>query len=94
MIKPVLIGAYASRLVSSLSVELGSPIATIRHHANAQACRQEAEWTALLANGTRIELFATISTPGSEDEMLGALSQQDLEQLRELGISLEGTESG
>ena len=94
MLRTELLEAYARRLIAALGAELGTNVTTCCHRRIDHPGEEGGEWTALLENGSRIELQAVILAPDFDDGLAIEPSPEDLQQLRKLGISLEGLEPG
>jgi hypothetical protein len=87
MVRPEIMEAYARRMVSSISADLGSGVASIRRTMfDCQGTDVVVEWTAKLENGSDIRLSAVITARSPEEEP-SEPSPEELEQLRDLGIS-------
>lgn len=92
MIRPDLIEAYGRRLAASISSDLGAPVTSIRRTMfDCQGADVVMEWLAKLEDGSEVRLSAVV-TRGHQEMALANPSQKELEWLRDLGISPEGTE--
>ena len=88
MVRPEIMEAYARRMVASISADLGSGVVSIRRTMfDCQGTDTVVEWTAKLENGSDIRLSAVITARSPEEEPPPAPSREELETLRDLGIS-------
>jgi len=87
MDRSTLLEAYARRLVAALSADLGTRIASVQQTELDDQDTHVVEWKALLESGAEVRLSAVIHLP-SVRESPAELSEAELEELRDLGISL------
>jgi hypothetical protein len=89
MVRPEIMEAYARRMVASLSADMGSGVVSIRRTMfDCQGTDVIVEWMAKLENGSDIRLSAVITARSPEEEPpLPEPSREELEELRDLGIS-------
>jgi len=93
MIRPDLIEAYARRLAASVSSDLGVPVTSLRRTMfDCQDADMVMEWLAKLEDGSEVRLLAVV-TQGRQELAPVDPSREELEMLRELGISPEAPES-
>ena len=91
MIQPELMEAYARRLAASLSRDLESEVVSMRRTMfDCHGAEVIVEWLAKLENGSEIRLSAVV-TKGPREMTSVEPSREELEKLRELGISPDGT---
>lgn len=91
MIRPEVVEAYARRMAAALASDLGAGVASIRRTMfDCQGTEVVVEWLAKLEDGSEIRLSAVV-TKGRQEITPGEPSREELEKLRELGISPEGT---
>jgi hypothetical protein len=89
MIRPELTEAYARRMAASVASDLGAGVASIRRTMfDCQGAEMVVEWLAKLEDGSEIRLSAVV-TKGRKEMTLAEPSWDELEILRELGISPE-----
>ena len=89
MIRPELMEAYARRMAASVASDLGAGVASIRRTMfNCQGAEMVVEWLAKLEDGSEIRLSAVV-TKGRKEMTPAEPSWDELETLRELGISPE-----
>lgn len=94
MIRPELMEAYARRLAASLSSDLGAGVASMRRTMfDCHGAEVVMEWLAKLEDGSEIRLSAVV-TKGRQEMKPVELSREELEGLRDLGISPEGVGHG
>jgi hypothetical protein len=87
MVRPEIMEAYARRMVAALGSDLGSGVVSIRRTMfDCHGTDVVVEWTAKLENGSSIRLSAVIAARSPEEEPPEP-STEELEQLRDLGIS-------
>jgi hypothetical protein len=90
MIRPEIVEAYARRMAASLAFDLGAGVASIRRTMfDCQGMEMVVEWLAKLEDGSEIRLSAVV-TKGRQEPAPKKPSREELEKLRELGISPEG----
>jgi hypothetical protein len=91
MIQPELMEAYARRLAASLGCDLEAGVVSMRRTIfDCHGAEVIVEWLGKLEDGSEIRLSAVVTK--SPREMTPVeLSREELEELRELGISPEGT---
>jgi hypothetical protein len=88
MVRPEIMEAYARRMVAALSADMGSGVVSIRRTMfDCQGTDVVVEWTAKLENGSDIRLSAVITARSPEEEPLPEPTREELEELRDLGIS-------
>ena len=88
MVRPEIMEACARRMVASISADLGSGVVSIRRTMfDCQGTDTVVEWTAQLENGSGIRLSAVITPRSPKEEPPPEPSREELEQLRDLGIS-------
>ena len=89
MVRSGVVEAYARRLVAALSSDLGSRVASVQRTVSEGPDADVLEWKAMLESGVEIRLSAVVLAgdppPAVEPP------QRDLESLRDLGISSEGS---
>jgi hypothetical protein len=85
MVRPDLVEAYARRLVATLCSDLGSRVASVQRTISEGSDTYVVEWKATLENGGEIRLSAVVLPPREPTRPRHA----ELEELRDLGISLE-----
>ncbi len=92
MIRPELMEAYARRMAASVASDLEAGVASIRRTLfDCQGTEEVVvEWLAKLEDGSEIRLSAVV-TKGRQETASTEPSREELERLRELGISPEGT---
>jgi len=88
MNRSALLEAYARRLVAALVADLGTRVASVQQTELDDRGTHVVEWKALLENGAEVRLSAVIHLASSSPESPAELSQKELEELRDLGISL------
>lgn len=89
MIRPELMEAYARRMAASVASDLGAGAASIRRTMfDCQGAEMVVEWLAKLEDGSEIRLSAVV-TKGRKEMTPAEPSRDELETLRELGISPE-----
>lgn len=94
MIRPEIMEAYARRLAASIGSDLGAAVTSIRRTMfDCQGAEVALEWLARLDDGSEVRL-STVVTRGRPEMAPVEPSREELEKLRELGISPEGTEHG
>ncbi len=87
MVRPALIEAYARRMLAMLSKELQTRVVATQRTFFESRGSQLVEWRANLENGGEIRLSATVLAKGDLAGEAAGPSQEDLEELRSLGIS-------
>jgi hypothetical protein len=93
MIRPEIIEGYANRLAASISSDLGAAVTSIRRTMfGFQGAEVVVEWLAKLEDGSEVRLSAVI-TRGRQEMAPVEPSREELERLRDLGISPEAPES-
>lgn len=89
-IRAELMEAYAHRMAVSVAADLGAGVASIRRTMfDYQGTEIVVEWLAKLEDGSEIRLSAVV-TKGRQEMTPPEPSREELEKLRELGISPEG----
>jgi hypothetical protein len=92
MNRSALLEAYARRLVAALGADLGTRVASVQQASLEEQNTHVVEWKALLENGAEVRLSAVIHLASSPSEAPAELSRAELEELRDLGISFEGSQ--
>ena len=88
-----LMEAYANRLAASIGSDLGAAVTSIRRTVfDGQGAHAVVEWLAKLEDGSEVRLSAVV-TRGRPEMTPTEVSREELEGLRELGISPEAPES-
>ncbi len=91
MIRPEIVEAYARRMSAAVASDLEAGVASIRRTMfDRQGAEIVVEWLAKLEDGSEIRLSAVV-TKGHQEMTPADPTREELEQLRELGISPEGT---
>lgn len=91
MIRPEVVEAYARRMAASLASDLGAGVASIRRTMfDCQGTEVVVEWLAKLEDGSEIRLSAVVTKGVGHETTPAEPSREELEKLRELGISPEG----
>ena len=89
-IRPEIVETYARRMAASLASDVGAGVASIRRTMfDCQGTEMVVEWLAKLEDGSEIRLSAAVTT-GRQEVTPADPSREELEKLRELGISPEG----
>jgi hypothetical protein len=89
MNRSALLEAYARRLVAALGADLGTRVASVQQTSLEEQGTHVVEWKARLENGAEVRLSAVIHLASSSPEPPVGLSDAELEELRDLGISFE-----
>ncbi|HEV2854307.1 MAG TPA: hypothetical protein VHC97_16050 [Thermoanaerobaculia bacterium] len=93
MIRPELMEAYARRLAASIGSDLGAAVTSIRRTMfDCQGAEVVVEWLAKLEDGSEVRLSAVV-TRGRPEIMPAEPSREEMQRLRELGISPEASEN-
>jgi hypothetical protein len=87
MVRPDLIEAYARRMVTALSKELGSGVVSTQRTLFEHQDSQVVEWKAILENGFEIRLSAVVLAKSGPERSTTETSRADVEELKKLGIS-------
>ena len=90
MVRPEIMEAYARRMAASVASDLGAGVESVRRTMfDCQSTEVIVEWLAKLEDGSEIRLSAVV-TRGRQETAFAEPSRDELEALRELGISPEG----
>lgn len=89
MVRAILIEAYARRMIAAVSYERRTGVASVQRTLLEHPEGQVMEWRATLEDGVDIRLSAVVLASGPQEVPALQPSPADLEELRELGISLD-----